>query len=215
MRRAATSPRLDQLTPRQLAELLVQRTTAHWNDTPCADTTSASIDDSFRVMVLCATLVQHVSRWMATRSPSSGAIDETRDTAWVDRIQHTICTRYADPLTLASLARLVGREPREVASTFVDRTGQSVHAILTSVRMAHAMLLIVEGDKIESVGLAVGYRSKKNFYRQFRAMTGLTPTMFRTMIRVNGEGTPSRMQTGTASEARAAAPPFLGPSSTA
>src|SRR5438045_202695 len=34
-------------------------------------------------------------------------------------------------------------------------------------------------EKIEPIALEVGYRSKKNFYRAFRALTGLTPSTCR------------------------------------
>jgi methylphosphotriester-DNA--protein-cysteine methyltransferase len=37
----------------------------------------------------------------------------------------------------------------------------------------------VPSDKIEAVATDVGYRSKKNFYRMFKNLTGLTPSAFR------------------------------------
>ena len=51
---------------------------------------------------------------------------------------------------------------------------------LRRVRLLHALrTLIDEGGKIEPVALEVGYRGKKNFYRVFRQLTGLTPAQFR------------------------------------
>ena len=50
-----------------------------------------------------------------------------------------------------------------------------MHEWLTGVRLDHALALIREGVKIEAVALLVGYRSKKNFYRQFKRRFGMTP----------------------------------------
>lgn len=83
--------------------------------------------------------------------------------------------RYAEPLTLEMLAGAVGRSKRHLGSVFQQEFGQSVHAYLTLVRLNRAMALIQAGEKIEAVSLLVGYRSKKNFYRNFRACFGVTP----------------------------------------
>ena len=41
----------------------------------------------------------------------------------------------------------------------------------------------VPTEKIDAIALKVGYRSKKNFYRAFQTVTGLTPTAFRAQVR--------------------------------
>ena len=66
-----------------------------------------------------------------------------------------------------------------VARMFRRRTGDTLHGYLTAVRVARAREHILHGHKIEAVMLLVGYRSKKNFYRQFRAATGVTPGAYR------------------------------------
>ena len=50
---------------------------------------------------------------------------------------------------------------------------------LTRVRLDHAAELIRHGVKIEAVALSVGYRSKKNFYEQFKRRYGTTPVPYR------------------------------------
>jgi photosystem II stability/assembly factor-like uncharacterized protein len=45
--------------------------------------------------------------------------------------------------------------------------------------MERAVTLIGKGDKVEAVALQVGYRSKKNFYRQFTIRFGVTPAAYR------------------------------------
>ena len=86
---------------------------------------------------------------------------------------------YANPLTLAVLAAAIGRERTYAARMFRRCTGKTLHGYLTATRVRRARQLIREGYKVEAAMLLVGYRSKKNFYRQFRAYTGVTPGAYR------------------------------------
>jgi AraC-like DNA-binding protein len=97
--------------------------------------------------------------------------------------------RYAEALTLDVLADAVGRSKRHLASVFLREFNVSVHAYLTQVRLNQALGLIRAGEKIEAVSLTVGYRSKKNFYRNFHALIGVTPIAYR--ITLSGIQDPS------------------------
>jgi AraC-like DNA-binding protein len=103
----------------------------------------------------------------------------TTPSALVQRVKNVIEERYADRLTLADIATLVGRSKRHLASRFRQELAMTVHEYLTHVRVRRAAELIREGKKIEAVSLLVGYRSKKNFYRHFKALTGMTPLDYR------------------------------------
>jgi AraC-like DNA-binding protein len=59
-----------------------------------------------------------------------------------------------------------------------------VHQWVTQVRLEHAAVLIREGVKIEAISLIVGYRSKRNFYRQFRRKYATTPLEYGRMAQV-------------------------------
>jgi AraC-like DNA-binding protein len=107
------------------------------------------------------------------RRPVSPIADETK---------RIIDERYAEPLTLNMLAGAVGRSKRHLASVFQRAFGMSVHRYQTRVRLNRALTLIREGEKIEAVSLLVGYRSKKNFYRNFSAHIGVTPTAYRNAL---------------------------------
>jgi AraC-like DNA-binding protein len=90
--------------------------------------------------------------------------------------------RYAEPLTLDLLAQAVGRSKRHLASLFLREFSVSVHGYLTQVRMNRALALIRSGEKIEAVSLLVGYRSKKNFYRNFNTHIGVTPIAYKATL---------------------------------
>ena len=112
----------------------------------------------------------------------------------VQRMIAVIETEYADIVTLRRLSATMGRQPAYLGRLFRRETGFSVRAYLTRVRLEHAEALIHDGVKIEAVALSVGYRSKKNFYQQFRRRYGTTPLPFR------------RVQTRAANTASSQAP---------
>jgi two-component system response regulator YesN len=93
----------------------------------------------------------------------------------LDVIEH----EYANVVTLRTLASLVGRQPAYLGRLFHQQVGATARDYLTRVRLDHAATLIRDGMKIEAVALSVGYRSKKNFYQQFRRRFGTTPVHYR------------------------------------
>jgi PAS domain S-box-containing protein len=94
----------------------------------------------------------------------------------LDVIEHD----YANVVTLRTLSSNVGRQPAYIGRLFRQEVGSTARDYLTQVRLEHAASLIRDGVKIEAVALSVGYRSKKNFYQQFRRHFGTTPLLFRT-----------------------------------
>jgi AraC-like DNA-binding protein len=102
--------------------------------------------------------------------------------ARIERIVDYVETHYQEHLTLDLLAAVIGRHKVSLADDFKDRTGLTVHNYLTRVRVRRAAELLKSedgGSKIEAVMMAVGYRSKKNFYRQFKDHYGVTPGVYR------------------------------------
>jgi two-component system response regulator YesN len=73
----------------------------------------------------------------------------------------------------------MGRHPNYVGLVFHEQMGLTVRGYLTRFRLERAADLIARGDKIEAVSLCVGYRSKRNFYRQFKRCFGMTPQQYR------------------------------------
>ena len=92
-------------------------------------------------------------------------------------------THYADPITTATIARIVGRERTYFSTAFRRQTGQTIHRYIVAVRLRHAMSRLAQGEKVESAMLSAGYRSKRSFYRDFRTQLGATPGVFRDNLR--------------------------------
>lgn len=102
------------------------------------------------------------------------------DNIIVRRMLDVIERDYANVVTLRTLSSNVGRQPAYIGRLFRQEVGSTARDYLTHVRLEHAASLIRDGVKIEAVALSVGYRSKKNFYQQFRRHFGTTPLLFRT-----------------------------------
>jgi YesN/AraC family two-component response regulator len=86
---------------------------------------------------------------------------------------------YTERLTLGSLAQTIGRQSAYLGRVFREQIGLTVHEYVTRVRLRDAAAQIGSGIKVEGVALSLGYRSKKNFYRQFKRHFGCTPAVYR------------------------------------
>lgn len=74
---------------------------------------------------------------------------------------------FAERLSLRTMALALGRQEAYLGRLFRQQMGMNVHEYIARSRMERAANLIRQGDKVEAVALQVGYKSKKNFYRQF------------------------------------------------
>lgn len=84
------------------------------------------------------------------------------------------------PLTLAEIARAVGRTPAHVTTAIRHATGQSAHAWIVTGRMAEARRLLLHSDaSMEGIAEAVGYRDPTHFIRLFKRVHGQTPAAWR------------------------------------
>lgn len=108
------------------------------------------------------------------------------DNIIVRRMLDVIERDYANIVTLRTLSSTVGRQPAYLGRLFRQEVGSTAHDYLTHVRLEHAKSLIRDGVKIEAVALSVGYRSKKNFYQQFKKRFGTTPVLFRADTAADG-----------------------------
>jgi AraC-like DNA-binding protein len=97
----------------------------------------------------------------------------------VQRMVDLIERGYAERITVKTLGAALRGRAVQLGRLFQAHLGVSVHEYLTQVRLDHAAHLIRSRMKVEAVSLSVGYRSKKNFYRQFMLHFGVTPETYR------------------------------------
>jgi AraC-like DNA-binding protein len=89
--------------------------------------------------------------------------------------------------TLEDLGREINRSPSHLNAVFRRATGLTVREYTLYLRMTKAAREVRGGTKIQAVALLAGFRSRKNFYRQFKAWFGCNPKDFRGSRRSRSE----------------------------
>jgi len=94
------------------------------------------------------------------------------------RVARLIRHEYHLQWSLATLGRRFHVTPSQLRRGFKREFGVSIHEYQQVMRVKAAIEHVRNGN-IEATALEAGYGSKKNFYRAFRRVTGLTPAAFR------------------------------------
>jgi AraC-like DNA-binding protein len=81
----------------------------------------------------------------------------------------------------ADMARRLGVTRKTLGRDFRQRFGLGPVEYLHAARIAMAIAEMNESWKIEAIACHVGYRSKKDLYREFKRWTGLTPAGVRAL----------------------------------
>lgn len=116
-------------------------------------------------------------------APASDSATFEADRALVARARALLQAQKlaADPdLTLARLARRLS-VPAKALSGAVNRVeGRNVSQFVNAFRVEAACAALTAGAPVTQAMLDAGFRTKSNFNREFRRLTGLSPTEWRT-----------------------------------
>ncbi|MCF6369383.1 helix-turn-helix domain-containing protein [Rhizobium halophilum] len=94
-----------------------------------------------------------------------------------------------EDLSLARLARSAGLPPRDVSAAINRTTGLNVSQFVNNRRVSEACRLLQETDKpVTTVMFDSGFGTKSNFNREFRRVTGTSPSQWRAKKRQGGNG---------------------------
>lgn len=86
--------------------------------------------------------------------------------------------RFSERWRVDVLARRCHATPSRLRQEFREEFGMSIREYQQVVRMMRGLERVIT-EKVEAVAYAVGYRSKKNFYRAFQKVTGLRLDAYR------------------------------------
>lgn len=101
-------------------------------------------------------------------------------TRYLLRAKDLADARYADPLTVADLARAAGLSPAHFSRAFRRAFGESPHAYLLTRRLERAAVLLRNTDRsVAEICMTVGLSSVGSFTTSFVRMYGTTPTAYR------------------------------------
>ena len=82
-------------------------------------------------------------------------------------------------LRLADVARAVGASPAYLTDTFRRVEGIPLHAYLTQLRLARALVDLGHADNLTTLAFDLGFSSHSHFTAAFRRAFGCTPSQFR------------------------------------
>ena len=88
--------------------------------------------------------------------------------------------RYAEPLTVADLARAAGLSPAHFSREFRRTFGEPPHVYLLTRRLERAAALLRTTDmSVADICMAVGWSSVGSFTTSFTRVYGASPTAYR------------------------------------
>ena len=116
---------------------------------------------------------------MQTVGPVRAPTLERRRELW-NEATAVIERRYAEPLTVAGVARAIGTSSRQLQRVFEEVGGRSFRTHLAAVRMARAReLLLAEPATVRTIAAQVGYSQPAQFAKAFRRHHGVAPSELR------------------------------------
>src|SRR5436190_1637917 len=103
----------------------------------------------------------------------------------VERVITTMKQQIDQPMSLQSMAKVACASPFHFNRTFRQVTGVPPSQFLYALRLDAARRLFMETDhKVIDVCYEVGYNSVGTFTRRFTDLLGVSPTLFRELLRL-------------------------------
>ena len=100
------------------------------------------------------------------------------------KVRDYVPTHYSGDLSLETVAKVAGLEPKYFSSFFRSKVGVRYMEWLHYVRIQKAAeLLRKSNESITSIARQVGYRELRTFQRAFKKMTGTNARMMRKAAR--------------------------------
>ena len=101
----------------------------------------------------------------------------------VDRTKTYLASELGRSIQLAEIARAVGASPGYLTQLFRAVEGVPLHAYLTQLRLAQALIELPRSEDLTALALELGFSSHSHFSARFRRAFGLSPSAFRRACR--------------------------------
>ncbi|GHU76372.1 hypothetical protein AGMMS49992_21920 [Clostridia bacterium] len=140
---------------------------------------------SLQVFPSCFALYQAVRGRPTSEQTLNDTEQEARARRAVREAVAYMDQNFARPIHLADIAKQARLSPAYFGRVFKQLMGRGVLEHLSRRRVAAACALLSGTlDQIQDVSAQVGYENPKYFIRQFKQVTGLSPTAYRARSRV-------------------------------
>lgn len=97
----------------------------------------------------------------------------------MERAKAYLAAELGGSIGLAEIARAVGASPGYLTQLFRSVEGIPLHAYLTQLRLAQALVELPHAEDLTALALELGFSSHSHFSARFRRAFGLTPSEFR------------------------------------
>lgn len=98
---------------------------------------------------------------------------------------------YANPISIAEIARSVGFSIRQLQRNFQAAFGSGPYNFIIMTRLIVACRMLQETDSSATeVGMACGFTDQSSFTKHFRQRIGMTPRRYRIFVRTTPAGKP-------------------------
>ncbi len=101
----------------------------------------------------------------------------------IRRTKEFLEANLARPIRLADVSRAVGASPAYLTDIFRRVEGVPLHAYLTQLRLARALVELQHVNDLTTLALSLGFSSHSHFTAAFRRAFGCTPSQFRKAAR--------------------------------
>ncbi len=105
-----------------------------------------------------------------------------REDQAVNRVREYIEAFYPEDISIEQLSHVANLSPFHLIRVFRNHVGLPPHAYLIQVRVARAKGLLLRGQSISSVTFKTGFTDQSHFTRQFKRITGVTPSKYSKII---------------------------------
>jgi AraC family transcriptional regulator len=109
------------------------------------------------------------------------AASKNHTSRWLEHARQVLHEQFAENVTLAELAKMVGVHPVYLASSFRKQYGCTVGEYRQRLRIEFACReLAKDHSSLAQIALAAGFANQAHFSRTFKRVTGTTPAKYRT-----------------------------------
>lgn len=138
---------------------------------------------------LLALILHEVARANAEAEGNARPAEAGAEPSVAARSLRYIEQHCLEPLTLAQVAKAMGRTPSHITTALTRATGRSAVAWIIAGRMAEARRRLLHSEeRVEEVAAKVGYADVTHFIRLFRRTHGVTPAAWRAAHRRPASG---------------------------
>lgn len=136
----------------------------------------------FERIISLLTLLNELSHATDYRYLTSPGYTNTVKPTETDRMQLVhdyVLNHFPDDLSLDTIADLAGMTPPAFCRYFKTRANKTFSEFVSEVRIGHACKLLINGKlSITQISFESGFRTLSNFNRQFKDITGQTPSAY-------------------------------------